>query len=551
MRVASRRRGTYWARLLSATLGVLAVGLILLSTNNLRPQDQSQILFVTLSVLAFIYCLASGVLTTSDCVSEERREGTLGLLFLTNLRGYDVVVGKLVASSARSILAVLALLPVVALPLLMGGVDGRVVWTVALVTGNTLFVSLAIGVLVSVLTRDARHSAGGAVALLLVWVALLPLLRMLLIEYVIRPRSATAPLDLREALHWILEVNPVFWFMSALDMLFRGAALPANLWRGLLIQHLLGWVLLVAACVVLPRSWRDRVDSRATAVSKASGAAETARERERRLWRAGLLDWHPFAWMVARDRRPWWSTWLGLAVVAAVWIWGFMEVRAEWLAGLVGLWTVFSAGLWLKLRVAAVASRHLQEHRRSGALELVLSTPVTPESMVRGNLMGLRHLFLPPLVTVLAAAGLLLAASLGQEQSWSDRTEIPLTFAVGLVVLVLDLVTLAWSGMWRGLNSNRYVRAYGTTVGMVLLLPWVLFVISLIAMAVVGDYLRMNGGGETSYLTLLGWWAAISVTVDLWQWTEARRGLTRRFRELAAEPYGTIRVKPTADEGTP
>jgi hypothetical protein len=86
---------------------------------------------------------------------------------------------------------------------------------------------------------------------------------------------------------------------------------------------------------------------------------------------------------------------------------------------------------------------------------------------------------------------------------------------------------------------------------MVLLLPWVLFVISLIAMAVVGDYLRMSGRGEMSYLMLLGWWAAISVMVDLWQWTGARRGLARRFRELAAEPYGTIRVNPLAGEGTP
>ena len=112
------------------------------------------------------------------------------------------------------------------------------------------------------------------------------------------------------------------------------------------------------------------------------------------------MDWHPFAWIVARDRRPWLYTWLGLAVVAGVWVWGFFEVKEEWLAGLVGLWTTFAAGLWLKLRVAAIACRHLQEHRRSGALELVLATPVTPESMVRGNWMGLRHLMLPPLVTV-------------------------------------------------------------------------------------------------------------------------------------------------------
>ena len=31
---------------------------------------------------------------TADCLSEEKREGTLGLLFLTDLRGYDIVVSS-------------------------------------------------------------------------------------------------------------------------------------------------------------------------------------------------------------------------------------------------------------------------------------------------------------------------------------------------------------------------------------------------------------------------------------------------------------------------
>ncbi|HQU46125.1 MAG TPA: hypothetical protein PK867_25150, partial [Pirellulales bacterium] len=35
---------------------------------------------------------------TADCISSERREGTLGLLFLTDLRGHDVVLGKLVVA---------------------------------------------------------------------------------------------------------------------------------------------------------------------------------------------------------------------------------------------------------------------------------------------------------------------------------------------------------------------------------------------------------------------------------------------------------------------
>ncbi|MGE4181273.1 MAG: ABC transporter permease [Limisphaerales bacterium] len=556
LRVASRKRGTYWTRFVAAALGMGAVGLILLSTTHLRPSDQSQMLFVTLTVLAFVYCLLSGVVTTADCVSEERREGTLGLLFLTNLRGYDVVVGKLAASSARSILAVVALLPLIAIPVLMGGVEGRVVGMVALILGNTLFLSLVIGVLASVLSRDARQAIGGTIAMLAAWVGLLPLLRILWIEYLVRPRFTGGAGELSSRMNWILELNPVVLFARTLESMFRGAPPWRDLGDALLLQHGLGWLILVASCLILPRAWRDRVDVRAAAAAtsvSASGAraasVESARSKEKRVWRTELLNWHPFAWIVARDWRPWVYTWVGFGVVGVVWCWGFLEVKEDWLEGVVGLWTVFFAALWLKLRLAEMACRHLHEHRRSGALELVLSTPMTPEAMVRGQLLGMRHRMLAPLAVLGVAAGLLMVAGLGQAHSWGDRTEIPATFAVGLAVLVLDLVTLAWGGMWIGLRSGRFIRAYAETVGIVLFLPWVLFVLSLILGATLEDLTGFRGVGRSGYLSVLAWWALISVAVDLWVLRFARRGLYGRFRELAAEPYGTLRqagMKPTA-----
>ena len=42
---------------------------------------------------------SAGLLGTADCVSSEKRDGTLGLLFLTDLKGYDVICGKLAANS--------------------------------------------------------------------------------------------------------------------------------------------------------------------------------------------------------------------------------------------------------------------------------------------------------------------------------------------------------------------------------------------------------------------------------------------------------------------
>ena len=61
-----------------------------------------QVLFSMLKWLCFAFACASGIFLTADCLSDEKRDGTLGLLFLTDLRGYDVVTGKIMATSLRS-----------------------------------------------------------------------------------------------------------------------------------------------------------------------------------------------------------------------------------------------------------------------------------------------------------------------------------------------------------------------------------------------------------------------------------------------------------------
>ena len=93
LRVAARRRGTYWVRS-GAALGILVIGTwFFLLKQGQPPQGIAMGLFLILTGSAVLYCLLSGVWFTADCLSEEKREGTLGLLFLTDLKGYDVVFG--------------------------------------------------------------------------------------------------------------------------------------------------------------------------------------------------------------------------------------------------------------------------------------------------------------------------------------------------------------------------------------------------------------------------------------------------------------------------
>src|SRR5215831_2074206 len=122
LRVGARRPSSFRIRFFGA-LGVLAVWVVLLLSDYRSSAGQRSFhLFMALSILALGFCLLAGIFLTADCLSEEKREGTLGLLFLTDLRSYDLVLGKLSATSLHSFYGLLAILPILGLPLMMGGV---------------------------------------------------------------------------------------------------------------------------------------------------------------------------------------------------------------------------------------------------------------------------------------------------------------------------------------------------------------------------------------------------------------------------------------------
>src|SRR5215475_4386298 len=136
LRVASRRRVTYWVRI-GAALAVIIIGTwVFLMEQREAPGDISKVLFGVLTGSALLYSLLSGIRDTADCLSSEKREGTLGLLFLTDLRGYDVVIGKMTANSLNAFYGILAVLPIFGVPILMGDITLGEFGRMALVTVN-------------------------------------------------------------------------------------------------------------------------------------------------------------------------------------------------------------------------------------------------------------------------------------------------------------------------------------------------------------------------------------------------------------------------------
>src|SRR5437773_924647 len=174
LRVAARRRGTYWLRSGVALGVVIAATWIFLMSLRDPPREVGPIIFYVLTGASLLYCLLAGLRSTADCLSEEKREGTLGLLFLTDLKGYDVVVGKLVASSLNALYGLLAVVPVLGIPLLMGGVTLGEYGRVAAVLVNTLFFSLCVGIFASSVSKSSRKAIGATFFVLLLFSAGFP-----------------------------------------------------------------------------------------------------------------------------------------------------------------------------------------------------------------------------------------------------------------------------------------------------------------------------------------------------------------------------------------
>src|SRR3954469_18665696 len=157
LRVASRRSATFWFRLISPICALLFIFSSLISNADSNPSSRGRSIFEILGGVLFVLSLLAGLQYTADSIQEERREGTLDLLKLTGLRGIDVIAGKMTANSLGAFFSLVAAFPILALPLLLGGVSGGQLFKTVLLLAATLLLSLAIGIFASAqaVTRQA------------------------------------------------------------------------------------------------------------------------------------------------------------------------------------------------------------------------------------------------------------------------------------------------------------------------------------------------------------------------------------------------------------
>jgi hypothetical protein len=283
LQVAARRPMTYWLRgLCSLQAACIALGFLLVGFNGLLTASAAgRITFQILSVIGYGIAAGTAALITSDCISQERREGTLGFLFLTNLKGYDIILGKMARVSVP-VNCLIAAFPALGFTMLLGGVSIGAFVKVTLALVNTIFFFSAFGLFVSASSWNGRAAVsaatmGAAICTAPMVAALLglhfsgPGMAFLLptpagafLAALVEPSSALSKPDF----FWSLAVShTISWlFIVAASrivartfsrMAVRSASLEQNLWRPVLL--LAGLVVLIALTIrwIRPVSWFD------------------------------------------------------------------------------------------------------------------------------------------------------------------------------------------------------------------------------------------------------------------------------------------------------
>ena len=518
---ASRRRSTHGTRLWTALAGLIIGGWVMLFPELSTPRMLGISLFVPLSSLTCLYCLFIGIFRTADCLSEEKREGTLGLLFLTDLRGYDVVLGKLAATSLNAFYGVLALFPVLAIPLLVGGVTVQEFGRVTMVALNTLFFSLAVGMFCSCFSQDERRPMLAALLVILVLAAGLPILAGVLMDH--KSTQAWGP--------YLFIPSPGYAAFMAFEATFRRGAIPFNFfYHSLLFTHLLSWVLLLGSCFIVPRTWQDRPQHPASIRRHAWLARlQFGSSRSRSEFRRRLLEVNPLYWLAARHRSKPFLVWATLAVSSAIWGLGLAFDPLGWTVRGSFLITALLSHTILKFWVATEAARQFSPDRQSGALELLLSTPLSVPEIVRGKMLGLERQFAAPAIALAVAEVINL-------MSGHRDSEERLVLGVLPGIFLVDMVCLSWVGMWRGLNSRRPNHAAAAALGQVLVLPWVVFGLLLTGAATAS---RSSGFQLFRWILEHGVFLGLGIelAVVLAFALPARRRLLSLMRTVAAQPF--------------
>jgi ABC-type Na+ efflux pump permease subunit len=432
------------------------------------------IAFVQLTLLLFFAALAS-----ASAVALEKDRRTFVLLLLTDLRNYEIVLGKQLGSLLQIGLFLLGAVPILALLALLGGIAPEQVVAALIVCGTSVLAAGALGTLIALWREKTFQSLALTVLCLVLYLLLVEALGVLpgLVGW---PDAATiadwqSSLQPFLAMEHVLDPHPAVLDVAGRTETPMVLRLATALVGGMaMVQGYAVAMLLAAVALNLWSMLRLRVwnpSGEPIMQPEAAADADEAEKKEvfptvhaapgpvRKVW-SNPIPWREIMTR-GYGRRPLlvkaaYFLVIGLIAYYALYL---MPPR-EWGAAF-GLVPIAIISLLL---ISAQAVTSITSERDLGALDLLMVTDLSGREFIYGKLLGIcwntKEFILPPLIlaVIYAVRGQLASVPPSRpEMLFGKNVESLLCIIVALLVLMAFTMVLGLHVALRTYNSRLSV----------------------------------------------------------------------------------------------
>lgn len=509
LRTQARQPFTYWLRLLGV-VALLICGVFFAGDVVFNPNRGSSVFgYMHLTLYCAVWILVP--FGAADCLSRERREGTMGLLFLTPLKPPDIVIAKGLSHGLRAITLLVAVLPVLTIPFLIGGVSWQQATVSAVINMSAICWALSAALVASAIARNATHAISLAIVL--------AVLGLLTYTYLVgltvgsgmgtRWRGGYSSLAFNYLVGFgITGLHSEVW--SALMTMIKMRNLLSGILQsaGLSLLALAGAVVFAANRV--KHSWQDEPPSiRRQQIEKVLFQPVIWVSFLKR-WMRWKLERNPIGWLEQRRWSGRLVTWTWFAIIISVQSTALTDRNFY---RYYDTWQMLMA--WaLAVSMAASAAGSFRRERETGVLELLLVSPLTTGQIIGGRLRGLWGQFLPSVVTLIG----IWLYFLGIFRTENNFAPVWFFLVTYLVVPVI--------GLYFSVQCRLFISAFLLTVATAIALP----IMTVIAVKSLWWFYAVNSGhgivsdfwDSTGAIRLIQLWLAAVFGLMLYQKLKTR-----------------------------
>ncbi len=465
LRTQARQPFTYWLRMLGLVAMIGAAGAFVME-HGLTPGSGGRLFaFLHATLLLSIWVLVP--MSVADCLSQERREGTLGLLLLTPLRPWDIVLAKAAAHALRAFTLWLVVLPVMALAFLQGGVGWREALLSASINFSSLCAAIGAGVLASSYSKQwlralSLASIFSGLAFGLVAVSKILVLGFIAMLIMQRQIPSWHPYEFFDGAWMYVTDWESIWSQlfsrSGVQAGFIRVVMSGEVISGLVVFSLSLGLLWLAARNVR-RRWREEPSSARVQQMEKVFCEPVIGVAFLRGWMRRKLARNPIGWLEQRRWSGRLVTWSWFAIIISVQ--SAVLTDSNFFRSYEGAQAVMAC--LLAGSMAASAAGSFRRERETGVLELLLVSPLTTGQIIGGRLRGLWGQFLPSIVMLL---GVWIYFAHIYRSIYSDQGDLGSVWFFLVTFAVVPVI-----GLYFSVRCKAFISAFLFTLAFVFVVP--------------------------------------------------------------------------------